>query len=159
MSVLVFVSLKSKSQSKSKGLCWSVNWLVNCWLEGGGCLNFSGFFLHFLDFHKNCIWSRTREQNLNDLLSWNGPQCLIVSRFTCPNDLKQPLFWLFLMYSPLLDLSSSGWSDQKEENPILHFKKKGTLHQCHSSTLVWSYLLLDLSSTALIKKKVHTLWI
>ena len=38
-----------------------------------------------------CIWSKTREQNLNGLLSYNGSQFLIMNRFTYPNDLPMPL--------------------------------------------------------------------
>ena len=59
-------------------------------VDGEGCLNFSIFFV-FLGLRIftriYCIWSETREQNLNDLLSYNGPHCLIISRFTYPNDL------------------------------------------------------------------------
>ena len=97
-------------------------------VEVEGCLNFSDFFFVFLGLRIftriYCIWSETREQNLNDLLSYNGPQILIKNRFTYPNDLPMTsnslFFWLFLIYSLLFDLSSTGL-----------IKKRGT--QCFSS--------------------------
>ena len=83
----------------------AVDWSQLLTVEVEGCFNFSDFFFVFLGLRIftriYCIWSETREQNLNDLLSYNGPQFLIISRFTYPNDLKQPLFLLFLLCSLL----------------------------------------------------------
>ena len=120
-----------------------------------------------------CIWSETREQNLNDLLSYNGPQFLIKNRFTYPNDLKQPLFVLFLICSLLFDLSSTGlikkrgtqcFSSRKREpcTNDLHQPQFLIKHRCTYPNdlkqplfllfLICS-LLFDLSSTGLIKKR------
>ena len=59
-----------------------------------------------------CIWSRTREQNFNDVLSYNWPPFLIMSRLTYPNDLPMTsnslFFSLLILCSLLFDLSSTG---------------------------------------------------
>ena len=74
-----------------------------------------------------CIWSETREQNLNDLLSYNGHQFLIKNRFTYPNDLPMTsnslffgCFWyipFFLIWVVLV------WSKRGEPNAS--FQEKG----------------------------------
>ena len=103
---------------------------VNCWLWKWKDVSTFQIFFVFLGLRIftriYCIWSETREQNLNDLLSYNGPQFLIKNRFTNPNDLKQPLFLLFLICSLLFDLSSTGL-----------IKKRGT--QCFISSKRESY--------------------
>ena len=65
----------------------NIDWIVHntCSLlvVGEGYLNFLIFWVLFLDlglsqeFIASDQWSETREQNLNDLLSYNGPQILI----------------------------------------------------------------------------------
>ena len=92
---------------------------VSSWLQstadcGWGRMSQLLFFFVFLGLRIftriYCIWSRTRERNFNDVLCfcYNWPPFLIMSRLTYPNDLKQPLFWLFILCSLLLDLSSTG---------------------------------------------------
>ena len=79
------------------------------WGRMSQLFNFYFVFLGLSIFTRiYCIWSRTREQNFNDVLSYNWPPFLIMSRLTYPNDLQQPLFLLFILCSLLLDLSSTG---------------------------------------------------
>ena len=78
-----------------------------------------------------CIWSETREQNLNDLLSYNGPQFLIKNRFTNPNDLKQPLFLLFLICSLLFDLSSTGLIKKRGTQCFISRKREPCTNDLH----------------------------
>ena len=116
-------------------------------VEVEGCLNFSDFFFVFLGLRIftriYCIWSETREQNLNDLLSYNGPQFLSKNRFTYPNDLPMTSQWpqtaSFFAGSNIFPSfwSELYWSDQKEGNPMLQLKKKGTLHQWPSSASIF----------------------
>ena len=74
-----------------------------------------------------CIWSGTREQNFNDLLSYNGPQFLIISRFTYPNDLQltsNSLFFGCLFYVPsFLIWVVLVWSKRGEPNAS--FQERG----------------------------------
>ena len=102
-------------------LCNTYSWesqqltSVNCWLCRWKNVSTFQIFFVFLGLRIftriYCIWSETREQNLNDLLSYNGPQFLIKNRFTYPNDLQMTsnslFFWLFLIYSPLFDQTST----------------------------------------------------
>ena len=77
-----------------------------------------------------CIWSETREQNLNNLLSHNGPQFLIKNRFTYPNDLPMTsnslffgCFWyipFFLIWVVLV------WSKRGEPNASFQVKGNPT---------------------------------
>ena len=128
------------------------------WLwKGKDASNFYFFCISWTTIY--CIWSGTREQNFNDPLGYNGSQFLIKSMFTYPNDLPMtsdslyfgcffyvPFFlnWVVLVWSMRWEPNASF---QERENPIPLLPKKA---------LVWSYLLLDLSITALIKEKVHT---
>ena len=80
---------------------------VNCWLWKWKDVSTFQIFFVFLGLRIftriYCIWSETREQNLNDLLSYNGPQFLIKNRFTYPNDLpmtSNSLFFGSFWYVP-----------------------------------------------------------
>ena len=91
---------------------------VSSWLQptadcgSGRMSHFFRFFFVFLGLRIftriYCIWSGTREQNLIDLLSYNGPHFLIKNRFTYPNDLPMTSNSLFLDVS---DLFPSFWSE------------------------------------------------
>ena len=74
-----------------------------------------------------CIWSRTREQNFNDVLSYNWPPFLIMSRLTYPNDLpmtSNSLFFSCLFYVPsFLIWVVLVWS--KTGEPNASFQERG----------------------------------
>ena len=160
---------------------------VSSWLQStadcrsGRMFQLFRFFFVFLGLRIftriYCIWSETREQNVNDLLSYNGPQFLIKNRFTYPNDLPMTsnslFFGLFLIGSLLFDLSSTGlikkrgtqcFSSRKREpcTNDLHQPQFLIKHRCTYPIdlkqplfllfLICS-LLYDLSSTVVIKKR------
>ena len=94
-------------------------------VDGEGCHNFS-FFLFFVFLGLRiftriyCVWSRTREQIFNDVLSYNWPPFLIMSRLTYQNDLpmtSNSLFLGCLFYVPsFLIWVVLVWSKRREPN-------------------------------------------
>ena len=106
-------------------------------VEVEGCLNFSDFFLYFLDlgFSQEFIASDQKQGNKILMTSSATMGLNFWSKIGSPIPMTSqwPQTASFLAVSNMFPSfwSELYWSDQKEGNPMLHIKKKGILPLAH----------------------------
>ena len=129
-------------------------------VEVEGCLNFSDFFLYFLDlgFSQEFIASDQKQGNKILMTSSATMGLNFWSKIGSPIPMTSqwPQTASFLAVSNMFPSfwSELYWSDQKEGNPMLQIKEKGTLSLSGSDGLIWGYLILYQTPRTLVKNEV-----